>query len=155
MCVQIFRFKNASKKSLGIANNLKYCAEANFPERKENSQINMKFIYWLIGNSCFVWIFPVSLLQLWFESNEYYKQRFSLSLNNIWSKAVGIKENRSHRSPAICAGFSDGLKHVETSDCKLNVWQRVCLTSPTPFQLLTEAKLKQQKWLYSVEKVDQ
>jgi len=61
---------------------------------------------------------------------------FSLPLNNIWSKEVGIKQKRSHRSPAICAGFSDGLKHVEPPDCKLNVWQGVCLASPTPFQFL-------------------
>lgn len=115
----------------------KYYAGKRFPERKENFQINIKLTWWIIGYSCSVWIFPISFFQLLFESNkEYYNQKLSLSFNNILSKAVEIEQNRSHRSPAICAGFSDGLKHVEPPDCKLNFWQRVCLASSTPFQLI-------------------
>lgn len=130
-------FKVFQRNPLELPIFWKYYEETNFPERKRNFQnkyqVNL-LISWIFMFCLNFLIFSLSTL-IWKQwkilSTDYF---FSFEQYWVWSSRVN--QNRSHRSPAICAGFSVGLKHVEPPDCKLNVWQGMCLASPTPFWLL-------------------
>lgn len=130
-------FNVFQKNPLELPKLWKYYEETNFPERKGNFP-NKYQVHLLIS-----WIFIFCLNFLSFSlSTHIWEQWRVLSTDSFsyfeqyWVWSSGIKKNRSHRSPAICAGFSVVLKHVEAPDCKLNVWQEMCLASSTPFWLL-------------------
>lgn len=117
----------------------KYYEKINFPERKGNFP-NIKFICWSAGYSRAAWTISVSLSTLIWEQWRILSTDYFSSFEQYWVWSSRINQSRSCRSPAICTG----LKHVEPLDCKQNVWQGMCLASPTPFWLLTyliEAKL--------------